>query len=582
MKHKTCRQRPQSQPEGVVRIHGRPYPPAEAASLANQAHRQGNFQAAADIYDSILAQSPHCAEAHYNRGIVLNQLKRPLDALASFDLAIALKPEIAEFHNNRGVTLQELKRLAEALASYDQALALRPSLTAAWSNRGVTLYEMNRYEEALASYDQAIKLKPDFADAYSNRGAAWEKLKLYDQALASFAQALALKPDDAATWVKRGNTLVYQGKMQEAESMFRQAIALQPELSDSWCSLANIRKFQDPHDPLVQQIQALVKQPGLPPVHQENLYFTLGKIHDDCDCYDEAFAYYRQANEIRGATVNYNPDRIHRTVDQLIEVFSRDFLARPLAFASASRTPLIIMGMPRSGTTLMANIFSNHRSIATAGELTTIIDLTASLRKAAGGVAYPQAVLTLDAAQTAGLIEAYEQRLRRDLGPEVPHIIDKHPLNFWHLGFIARLFPQARIIHCTRDPLDTGLSNYFQRFHVSYDYSFDLRNIGHFYGEYARLMDHWHRVLPAPMLEIGYEEMVQDTEPTVRRALAWLGLEWDERCLAPHTNPCAVETASKWQVRQPIYRASLHRWRHYEKFLSPLQETLQQAGQIHA
>jgi hypothetical protein len=153
-------------------------------------------------------------------------------------------------------------------------------------------------------------------------------------------------------------------------------------------------------------------------------------------------------------------------------------------------------------------------------------------------------------------------------------------LNFRHLGFIAKLFPRARIIHCTRDPLDTGLSNYFQRFPKYLDYSFDLQNIGHFFGEYSRLMDHWRKIPTMNLMEISYEDMILHTEPVVHRMLDFLGLEWDERCLAPHANPAPVENASQWQVRQPIYRRSLERWRHYEKYLAPLKEILGPSGQI--
>ena len=168
------------------------------------------------------------------------------------------------------------------------------------------------------------------------------------------------------------------------------------------------------------------------------------------------------------------------------------------------------------------------------------------------------------------LIDKYNKRTRRGVDADIPYIIDKHPMNFRHLGFIAMLFPKARIIHCTRNPLDTCLSNYFQYFSREYNYSFDLTNIGHFYSEYVRLMQHWRNVLPIKMLEISYEDMVVNTEQVARQALEFLELEWDGRCLSPHTNPRTVTTASVWQVRQPIYRKSLERWRHYEKYLGPL------------
>jgi hypothetical protein len=196
------------------------------------------------------------------------------------------------------------------------------------------------------------------------------------------------------------------------------------------------------------------------------------------------------------------------------------------------------------------------------------------------GVGYPQAARHLTADLAARLTKDYEQELRRNCGWNVPYVIDKNPLNFVNLGFIAMLFPKARIIHCVRDPLDTCLSNYFQRFPLFLDYSFDLRNVGHFYLEYARLMNHWRTIPRLKLMDVSYEAMILNTEQTARQALDFIGLEWDERCLAPHTNSYAVENASQWQVRQPIYKHSMERWRHYEKHLAQLRGRLQSAGQL--
>ncbi len=218
-------------------------------------------------------------------------------------------------------------------------------------------------------------------------------------------------------------------------------------------------------------------------------------------------------------------------------------------------------------------------SIATAGELSLIADFTLTLGQSTkDAVSYPQAAREMTSAVATRFINEYDRHLRRDMGPNISQVIDKNPLNFRHLGLISMLFPNASIIHCMRDPLDTGLSNYFQRFPLSLDYSFDLRNIGHFYLEYARLMEHWRKIPSLRMIEISYEDVVLNTEKATRKTLDFLELEWDERCLSPHTNPCPVETASQWQVRQPIYRNSLQRWRRYEKNLAPLIELLLPAG----
>jgi tetratricopeptide (TPR) repeat protein len=514
----------------------------EAAAAAVEEQLNGNLQAAADIYDLIASRFPNSAEIHNNRGVVQQQLKRYPEALASYEKAISIKPNYANAHFNRATVLKLLHRFDELLASYDTAIKLDPGHAEAHNNRGSLLQDMRRYDEAIASYDKAIAAKPDFAAAYHNRGTA----------------------------------MLSKGNMAEAEKMFRKALELKPDFPDPLHSLATMRRHQKASGPEMQEILDLLKKPGLPAENQEQLYFSLGKIYDDCGQYDDAFESFRQANEIRNMYVSYLADEVVKLTDGVIEVFNKDFLSQKFPFSSESELPLFIVGMPRSGTTLLASILSNHPAIATAGELPDMADYAMSLGEMLKGKdRYPQAARYLTPAVASGIIMAYETRLKRDARAGAVHVIDKNPLNFRHLGLISMLFPQARIIHCTRDPLDTCLSNYFTRFPLTLDYSFDLRNIGHFYREYQRFMEHWRTISALKLMDVSYEDMILKTEQTARAVLDFLGLEWDQRCLAPHTNPSPVETASQWQVRQPIYNNSLERWRHYAQHLGPLKEALQ-------
>jgi len=530
-----------------IRWRGKTFTIPEAGMLAVHEQSQGNFQAAADIFKLMLVVMPGSAELHNNRGAMLQQLQRHAEALVCYDKAIALKPDYTNAHFNRGYTLGKLKRLEEAVASYDRAIALKPDHAGAHGNRGFILQALRRYDDAQASYTRAIEVGPGHFEAYNNLGIV----------------------------------LLNKGNMAEAEKMFRKALELKPDFPDPLFNLTTICKYQNADNAEARSIQALLKKPGVSPDDIAYLNFALGKIYDDCGSYDEAFECFRQANEIRNSRVSYDAAGVTRLTDGIIEVFNQDFLAKPAAFASSSHAPLFIVGMPRSGTTLFASILSNHRAIATAGELPTIGDLASRLPELTGSkTPYPQAVLQIVPAVARRLIQDYEKRLRRDVSPDAPYVIDKNPLNFRYLGLIAMLYPQARIIHCTRHPLDTGLSNYFQRFPLNLDYCFDLRNIGHFYGEYARLMAHWRQIPAINMIEASYEDIVSNTEPTVRKLLDFLGLEWDEHCLAPQTNKYPVETASMWQVRQPIYGHALERWRHYERQLAPVKEALAAAGVV--
>ena len=448
-------------------------------------------------------------------------------------------------------TLDEMHALAlqkqnsrsnrEAIDLYRLILAKAPDHTKTLNNLGLLLYQLEDIDDAIKLYRLAIKYRPEYPFAYHNLGDA----------------------------------MVSKGDMKTAEKLFRKALSLKPDLVQSLHSLVKMKNYQSLDHPEIRQIQSLLASMDDTQPNKEHLYFALGKVYDDVGHYDEAFAAIQRANQLCHKYVSYIPDEEVRDSKAILEVFSEEFMGKALPFASSSTLPVFIVGMPRSGTTLLANILSNHPLIEAVGELPTIIESTQRLAELVGnGLDYPQAAQYLTPAITAELIGNYEKRLRHNVSSKIRYIVDKHPINFYHLGFIKTLFPHAHIIHCTRDPMDTCFSNYLQYFSPDYNYSFELKNIGNFYSIYTKMMAHWQSVMPTEILEVSYEETVSDTEAVARKAIDFLGLAWNERCASPHTNPRVVKTASVWQVRQPVYHKSVGRWKHYEKHLGPLMEAL--------
>ena len=481
-------------------------------------------------YEEAITLSPDYAEAHNNRGSILHHLKRYEEALASFDKAILLDLQSAEIYDNKGKALFELNRYDEAVTSFNKALALNADYSRSYIIRGKALIRLAQFEEALASFDAALALEPNDASLYYQRGCLLhQQLQCYDEALISFDTAMALTPDYADAYTGYANVLVSKGRLSDAELFCRKALIFSPDHTFSFFILAQISKCTADD---ITQIETLLNTPELGAWDKEYLSMALAKIYDDAGRYDEAFTFYRQGNENSTVMIPipYNPDDRSLYNQNLITTFSREFLLKPRSFVQSMNSPVLVVGMPRSGTTLVESILSRHPSIATAGELVTLQQSIERIEQILG-TQFPQAAQSMTPLTASLIITRYEKRLRRDIDPDVPYVIDKLPFNFLNLGLVAMLFPKARIVHCMRDPMDTCLSNYFQRFTPNLNYSFDLGNIGHYYKEYEKLMEHWRKALPIPMLEVQYEKVVKDTEHEARRMLDFLELPWTNAVL---------------------------------------------------
>ena len=526
--------------------------------------------------DRALALNPDLAEAHYNRGNALKDLRRPEDALASYDLALALRPDHAEALFNRGYTLRELGRPEAALASYDRALARRTDHAETHYNRGIALGDLRRSEEALASYDRALAFRPDYAEALNNRGAALRDLGRAAEALASYDRALALKADYALAHGNRALTLTELGRFDEAEAAIETAIEIAPRRIRSYYDLTLLPRHWDEDDPHLRAMAQLAQDlPSLGADEQIELNFALSKALEAAGARERAFRHLLAGNALKRRQVTYDEPAALAAIDRIRAGFTGELIRRHSGLGAASSVPVFILGMPRSGTTLVEQILASHPQIFGAGEIEDFGKAITGLREPARhALQSPEAVSLMSDEDLHALGTAYLGRIA-SLAPAAARISNKLPENFRLAGLIHLALPNARILHVRRDPVDTCLSCFSQLFAGNLPYTYDLAELGRYYRAYAALMAHWQAVLPPDVLiEVEYEEVVADLEGQTRRILAYCGLDWDARCLDFHRTERSVRTASMTQVRQPLYKSSVARWRGYEPFLGPLLDAL--------
>ncbi|WP_213736039.1 tetratricopeptide repeat protein [Bradyrhizobium sp. dw_411] len=546
--------------------------PNHAEVLSNRGltlHELQRFEEALASYDRALAVRPDFAEALSNRGVTLYELKRFEEALASYDRALAVRPDYAEALSNRGYALQELKRYEEALASYDRAIAVRPNYVEALSHRGVTLHQLKRFEEALASYDRALTVRPDYAEALCNRGLTLQELKRFKEALVSYNRALALQPHYAETHNNLGLTLLQLGRLAEARAALQRAVKLEPRKAKYQRDLGDIARYAagDPH---LQALEKLAADSATLPVSDRiELHFALGRAYEDLGRHAEAFTRWLDGNALKRRQIAYDEAATLGMFDRIRAAFARELVRARHNAGNPSSVPVFIVGMARSGSTLVEQILASHPQICGGGELTSFSNAVQGIQTKFGA-AFPECVSEMIDEDYANLGMRYLAELGR-LAPGAIRITDKMPGNFMFAGLIHLALPNAIIIHTARDPLDTCLSCFSILFTAEQNHTYDLAELGRYYRHYWALMAHWHRVLPpGRILDVRYEDVVADLEGQARRIVAHCGLDWDPRCLAFHQTERPVLTASAAQVRQPIYNSAIGRWRLHEPLLGPL------------
>jgi tetratricopeptide (TPR) repeat protein len=568
----------------------------------------GDYPRAVEHYRKAIKLAPGYVEAFSNLGNALRAQKKYDEALTAFDGALALRADHVDALNNKGTTLRDFGRLKEAEAVYRRALALKPDSPSVLNNLALALKESERYEEAsrllirsllvdpnnaqtltyfaLVRLDQkeivdaelaasrALAVSPDNADALNAMGLVRSEQLDGPAALALLRRAVAIKPDLADAHNNIGSLLKESGELAAAREAYARAVALAPREAAYFLNFADANKFvaADPH---LAAMEELAEEPErLSTTRRIHIDFALAKAYDDLGRYDEAFARMRDGGALKRTTITYDEAGTLASFDQIRNNFDRAAVSRP-HIGFHSQLPIFIVGMPRSGTTLVEQIIASHPEVHGAGELADFHHIVHNVDPEAApvdGGAQPVATIPLEEFRSIG--KAYVEGLQRR-APAAKRITDKMPANFLFLGAIHMALPDAHIIHVMRDPRDCCLSCFSKLFSAEQNFTYDLGELGRYYRKYAELMAHWRDVLPpGRFLDVRYEDVVDDLEGSARRIVAHCGLEWHASCVAFHQAQRPVRTASATQVRQPIYRTSEGRWRAYERHLGPLLEAL--------
>jgi len=550
-----------------------PDSPDFANNLGITELKLGDLDAAAAAFEKALALNPELAQARYNLGLVFQRQRKRAKAIACFRQAIALVPNYANAYLSLGNALSDAGLHDEAIAVLRRLVAFAPGVPAPLFNLAAALRAAQRFEEAAEVARQILSLDPNNVVAHNIMALFLWSARRHREAEAAARHAIALDPNLPDAHCTLGTVLTTLGRLDEARAHLEKALALEPNYPEAVYQLTLASKADSTPD-LAARAEALLKSD--PPRDQAAaLRFALGKIYDDNGDYSRAFENYRAGNELLKREPAFDAANWAAYVDRMIAAFPPGFFAQRKSFGSDSRRPMFIVGMPRSGTTLVEQIIASHPRAAAGDELEIIPSLTGTLARRLGAAApYPECVTAMDEDKARELTTEYLANLDA-ISATAERVTDKLPQNFRDLGFIALLFPQATFIHCRRDPVDTCLSCYFAKFDRHLAYTYDLESLGAYYREYRRLMAHWRQVLPVSILDVDYEELVENQEAVSRRIVAHCGLEWDDRCLDFHKTERPVLTASVWQVRQPLYKTAVARWRRYESFLGPLRAALE-------
>ncbi len=567
------------------------------------------YERAAAVYERAIALQPDFPEAHNNLGNAYRALERPKEAIACYQRAVTLREAYPEAYNNMATALRDTEDFESAEHAYRKAIGLKPDYIDAFNNLSILLLHKDRTEDALRVLADALKLDeknvttllnvakvqlkrgahsvaeqaarvalgldPERPETHCVLGQIYHELDRHAQALECVDEAIRLDPEAADLRSFHAVILKSVGRLDEARAELMTALELNPKQYGAYSNLNDLETFKA-DDALLAQMKAILAEAENPRSERYMpLHFALGKALEDSGDYPLALEHYAIGAKMRRAQLKYDEAETVDFIDQIKAAFTRQTFESPPWTGNPTMAPVFIVGMPRSGSTLVEQIISSHPRTFGAGEIKVLHRSLGALRDRLPSIPkYPAMVAALEPVHFTQIADAYLAEVQRDAGG-ADRITDKLLTNFFFVGLIHILFPNAKIIHTRRNPVDTCLSAYTKLFKDDMPHSYDFGELGRYYRRYEDLMNYWEEVLPSGvMITVDYEAVVADIETSARRLIDHVGLEWDDACLAFHKSTRAVKTASVVQVRKPVYNTSVERWKRYGDGLAPLLQAL--------
>ena len=527
--------------------------------------QQGRLDEAVASYRKAIAINPEHAEAFNNLGLALQDQTKLDEAIIAYRSAIQILPDYSEAFNNLGNALKSKGELNSAIDSFHMALTYKPNFAEAFNNLGTAFHEDGKFESAITAYQSAISSKHDYAEAHYNMANTLQGLGHLDQAIDAYQGAIDIKPNYAEAFHNMGSAFQDEGKMDQAKEAYNNAIVFKPDYVMAFHHLSVIKTFAS-GDPQIRRLEKLIGDPCLTDDDRCRLFFVSAKVQEDLGHLSKSLGDLKQGGKLRQQLLSYqikHDEKLFDDIKQTAECVKNQPISSQIV--QADPIPIFILGMPRSGTSLVEQIITCHEEVLGAGELELFSHLSAEVATA-NRADNPEQLLDIR--------QAYLEELQK-LSKGYHYVTDKYPHNFLYVGLIARALPEAKIIHVTRNPAATCWSN-FKTFFSSngLGYSYDLKDVVNYYRLYEDLMDYWYQQYSQSIYRLDYDLLTANQETETKKLIAHLDLEWEPACLAPHENKRIIQTASQQQVKQRLYRDSSKEWRKFEPFLDGAFEEL--------